>query len=128
MLLAVRKGRDMDASQRERGVRAARNQSLFREVNERIEKIADAAREEIGYVCECLDLDCNQQIQLSAGQYEAVRSRGSACFFVKPGHTDARVERVVASYDGYEVVEKLGAAGDVAASFDLRAREATSAS
>jgi hypothetical protein len=85
--------------------RLARNQALFREVNERIETIAgnnDAAE----FVCECSNTDCSGTIKLSLGEYEGVRSN-SSWFVIKPDHDIAQIERVVSRDDGYAVVEKL---------------------
>ena len=109
----------MEASLRARQVRAARNQALFREVNERIGTIGAAVSEEIGYVCECLDLECGAQIQLTIEQYEAVREADTR-FFVLPGHVYRDVEKVVDDRGSYVVVEKIEAAAEVAASLDQR--------
>lgn len=113
----------MDALLRERQVRAARNQSLFREVNERIELIGAAMREEIGYVCECLNLDCNAPIHLSGEEYETVRAGGSTRFLVKPGHAVWDVEKIVDEHLTYLVVEMVEIGSEVAAALDPRARE-----
>jgi hypothetical protein len=51
---------DLDV-QRER---AARNQSLFRGINEQIEKVQfEHGQMTSGYVCECLDTTCMELIQ-----------------------------------------------------------------
>jgi hypothetical protein len=85
--------------------RLARNQTLFREVNERIETIAgdnDAAE----FLCECSNTDCSSTIELSRSEYERVRSN-SSWFVIKLDHDIAQIERVVSQDDGYAVVEKL---------------------
>jgi hypothetical protein len=85
--------------------RLARNQSLFREVNERIEMIAGDS-EVVEFVCECSDPDCLSTVELKVDEYERVRSN-STWFFVKSGHDIPEIERVVSQSDGYAVVEKL---------------------
>jgi phosphoribosylanthranilate isomerase len=112
----------MDGAQRARQVAAAKNQSLFREVNERIATVGVAVDEQIGYVCECLDTDCVALINLSTEQYEAVRASGSERFFVLPTHAYAEVEEVVETHSEYVVVAKIRAAGEVAAALDPRRR------
>jgi hypothetical protein len=73
--------------------RAGRNQSLFREVNERIEGVRNLQPmvfEE--FVCECCLDGCTSTITLTIEEYEAVRER-STWFAVLPGHVDLTVER-----------------------------------
>jgi hypothetical protein len=102
--------------------RAARNEALFREVNEQVETLADRhgdpARDELGVVCECSDDACTERLQLSVGAYEAVRSE-SRHFLVVPGH-EGDFEHVVAARQGYLIVEKDGAAGLIAEQTDPR--------
>jgi hypothetical protein len=98
-------------------VRAARNQSLYRSVNEKIEALNEAfsnvADVDPEWICECKDEACIEQMRMTLGEYEAVRSRPNS-FAVLPGHVDANVERVVEEADGYVVVEKIGLAAEVA--------------
>ena len=94
--------------------RLARNQSLFREVNERIryladvneriEYVAEAATSE--FVCECSNPDCISTIELTVVEYERVRSNPT-WFVIKPDHDLAQIERVVSRDDGFAVVERL---------------------
>jgi hypothetical protein len=100
--------------------RAAQNQSLFREVNERIEDLSSSASF-AGFVCECLNTDCDEQVPLTIEEYEHVRS-GSNRFIVLPGHYVTDVEQVVESSDRYLVVSKLGTGAAVAAELDPRTR------
>ena len=82
---------------------------LFRTVNEEIEKLgrADAHADArlVGFVCECSDETCAQQIQLTSDEYEKVRSDGRR-FAVAPGHVTEAVEHVVETADRFVVVEK----------------------
>jgi hypothetical protein len=107
-----------------RADRAARNEALFRRVNERIEDVNEAfatTGEHGEFVCECADGECTEQIQLALSEYEAVRSVPTR-FFVKPGHVLPEAERVVEEHNDYAVVEKVGHAGERARSLDERSQ------
>jgi hypothetical protein len=106
--------------------RAARNEALFREFNERVEDMAetfDVLGEgdalPIGFVCECGNLDCLERLDLTRGAYEEVRSDPKR-FVVAPGHENLEVERVAARGEGYLVVEKIEGAAEVAIEHDPR--------
>lgn len=106
----------------ERGDRAARNEALFRRVNERLEEVNEAFQvvtDQAEFVCECASLDCAERIQLTLREYEAVRSV-STQFVIKPGHLLPDDERVVERHDEYLVVEKVGHAGERARELDPR--------
>ena len=96
--------------------RAARNEALFREVNENIARLEErhgtTATEPV-YVCECADAGCAEQIAIAPETYRRVRE-DPRLFFVRPGHEDPQLERVVETHDAYLIVEKTGAAGEVA--------------
>ena len=81
---------------------AAKNQSLFREVNERIEELAGPASSAL-FVCECLQDECDDRVSLTHAEYEAIRSRPDR-FFVVDGHEFAEIEDVVETRDDYLVV------------------------
>jgi hypothetical protein len=97
--------------------RAARNEALFREVNEQIRTLADGGGE-IGLVCECSDDGCTERLRLPVAVYERVRGEPRR-FLVLPGH-EGEFEHVVARGDGYHVVEKEGTAGRIAEDNDPR--------
>jgi hypothetical protein len=101
-------------------VKAARNQALCREVNERIESLALTAGN-LEFLCECADMDCTDTLSLSVAEYERVRS-SSVRFPIKPGHDYPEVESVVEENERYAVVEKLGKAAEVTAKLDPRTR------
>jgi hypothetical protein len=105
-----------------RQVGAAKNQSLFREVNERIEELRPKDLL-VQFACECIDTDCTESLPLSHDEYEGVR-RFPTHFMVMPGHQLDEVERVVEQNDRYAVVEKFGAAVPAAVKLDPRARRA----
>jgi hypothetical protein len=108
----------------DRGARAARNQSLFREINERVKQLNEGFSLVLPvgeWICECPDDTCVERIELSAVEYEAVRSAGTH-FLVAPAneHVLLDVERVVERTDRYWVVEKFGTAGEEADRLDPR--------
>jgi len=107
----------------DRHARAARNQSLFREVNEKIETVSqDSSSMFHEFSCECADTECLEKVALTLEEYEYVR-RIPTHFFVQPGHVYPDVERVVETDghgDRFEVVEKLGEAGTLAVHLDPR--------
>ena len=107
-----------DTSADERGSRAARNQSMFRAINERLTRDDLVAEMTGGHMiaCECADVKCVQTLAISAAQYEDVR-REPRCFAVLPGHVFPNVETVILESGSYVVVEKIGQAGDLAELF-----------
>ena len=103
--------------------RAARNEALFREVNEQVERLSEppgaAGDPRAGlFVCECGDDSCSEQIAVPRAAYEAVRANPRR-FLVVPGH-DNDFERIVERTEQYAVVEKEGRAADVAEQTDPR--------
>jgi hypothetical protein len=95
--------------------RLARNQIIFREVNERVRELADEAPAgRAAYFCECGELTCTETIELTAAEYEAIRARPNT-FVVVPGHEVPEVERVVRTTEAYATIEKLVPLDDVSA-------------
>jgi biotin synthase-related radical SAM superfamily protein len=100
--------------------RAAKNEALFRDVNERIAESAQRFdSREAEFVCECADAGCAERVATPIDVYEQVRSDG-ATFIVKPGHEDERFERVVERRSKFRIVEKLNVVGRIARSLDPR--------
>jgi hypothetical protein len=89
--------------------RKAVNESVFREVNERIEALqhsfAIAEHQPLHIVCECDRLDCAERISVHLETYERVRG-DAALFLVRPGHEDESVEDVVDTGGDYVIVRK----------------------
>jgi len=101
--------------------RAARNEALFREFNERVERLAGAVvLDRIRFVCECGDLECVERVDLTRAAYEDVRGDPTR-FVVAPGHENPEIERAVVRGEGYLVVEKVEHAAQVATEHDPRA-------
>ena len=64
----------MDAREK----RLAQNESLFREINERVRELAvtHGPDEHVyTFFCECSNTDCTLQVELTTAAYEAVRAR-----------------------------------------------------
>jgi hypothetical protein len=100
----------------------AKNEELFRNVNERIESLSQSVASDdqlMEYLCECDGRDCYEKVKASRDEYESVRAEPTH-FILLAGHEDPRVERVVASNERFLVVEKQGAAGRDAEETDPR--------
>jgi hypothetical protein len=110
----------MNEAQEDQARKAAKNQALFRDVNERIhELVGEAWHPE--FICECANLDCDAKLELSLREYEWIRA-SPIRFPVKVGHDYPEFERVVAVNDGYAIVETIGAAAEVAKKLDPRSQ------
>lgn len=84
------------------------NEAVFREVNERIEGLAETFElktQALDLICECGDAACMERLSMSRAEYEELRSESSQ-FAVHPGHEYPEVESVVARLKGYDVVRK----------------------
>ncbi len=111
----------------DRGTRAARNQSLFREINERVKQLNEGFSMVLPlgeWICECADDTCVERIELTAAAYETVRNDGTH-FVVAPNdqHVLLDVERVTERNALYWVVEMFGTAGEMAGEFDPRSQQ-----
>ena len=100
--------------------RLARNQVLFREVNERLREMVGDSEAPTEFLCECSNPDCSETIALDLDEYEGVRSSPNL-FAVTRGHEIATIERVVGGTDAYKLVEKIIGA-DYAVKTDPRTR------
>jgi 5-bromo-4-chloroindolyl phosphate hydrolysis protein len=104
--------------------RLGRNEALFREVNERIERVSQklqVATESFKILCECGDTSCTDQLEVSLPEYERIR-RDPTLFFVRPGHEQAEVDDAIEHTENYDVVRKKpGEAAEVARDLDPRA-------
>lgn len=105
-----------------RADRAARNEAVFRRVNERLEELNEGFQlvtDNAEFVCECSQIDCAERMHLTLAKYEAVRSVPTH-FIVKPDHVLPDEEHVVERHDEFIVVEKFGHAGERARQLDPR--------
>jgi hypothetical protein len=95
-----------------RFARQAHNESLFREVNERIAKLGRNAQTwspdgTVEFLCECGEEGgCGERVRVPVDVYERVRSQDDR-FVVRPGHETPEIERAVEWTDDFVVVDKL---------------------
>jgi hypothetical protein len=110
----------------ERARRIGLNEAVFRQVNDRIEDLADTfgmANKKLDLICECGNATCSDRIEMDRADYEAIRS-DSATFAVVKGHEIPDVEEVVDRRPAYHVVRKRpGDARQVAEETDPRAED-----
>lgn len=109
------------ATHSDREVRAARNQALFRAVNEKLRELNQAfsdLTETYAIACECADTTCVDTLHISTEAYLDVRAHSSR-FVVLVNHVHPDVERVVGEGDGYAIVEKNVEVSEVTGSAEL---------
>jgi hypothetical protein len=104
--------------------RLAKNESLFRAVNERLDQIGEAVpwSKTTDYLCECSDTTCFANIELTNDEYERARSRPTV-FILVPSHEKPEIERVVEENERFLLVEKTVAVEETIAQ-DPRSNEA----
>ena len=110
-----------------RSDRMAKNEALFRSVNERVKELSErlpvvgvadrTSFEE--FLCECIDIQCLDRVQTTRQEYEHVRAN-SLWFIVALGHVAPEIERVVKENERFAVVEKGPGARDIAVATDPR--------
>ena len=91
-----------------RDERIGLNEAIFREVNERIENLAEKFElkdQPLDLICECGDADCVRRISMTRAEYEEIRSDPRQ-FAVHPGHEYPDVEEIVGRRRGYDIVSK----------------------
>jgi hypothetical protein len=95
--------------------RQARNEALYREVNERIAELGERSRHtlpdgRIEVLCECGEEGgCGQRVRVPLDAYEHVRAQDDR-FVVKPGHETPDLEHAVEWTEDYVIVDKIAAA------------------
>ena len=108
--------------ERDEADRAARNEALFRRVNERVEDINKAFEPILGetdFFCECADIDCMERIRMSLQEYEALRQAPKQ-FAVKPGHERSSHRARDRRAGGLRDRGEVGHAGERAEQLDPR--------
>jgi hypothetical protein len=99
----------------DRFARQARNEALFREVNERIAELGESAGHSasdktLQLLCECgVDGGCGERVLIPLTAYEQVRAQDDR-FVVRPGHETPDLEYAIAWTDQYVIVDKVAAA------------------
>ena len=102
--------------------RLARNEVVFRDINERVDQAATGHGSDSGvyeFFCECSNLDCTLQVPLTFAAYESVRADPTQ-FVVAPGHDLPEIEEIVERTDTYQVVKKHDEAAQIAIEEDPR--------
>jgi len=101
--------------------KSARNQLVFRAVNERIAELAGDESETVVslLICECGDPACAETLEITPADYERVRGHG-ARFVVLPGHEQSEGQRVVDGGACFVVVEVDGVDATAARAADPR--------
>lgn len=95
--------------------RQARNEALYREVNESIAGVGERRRQtlpdgRIEILCECGEKGgCGERVLVPFAAYERVRAQDDR-FLVKPGHETPDLEYAVEWTDDYVIVDKVAAA------------------
>jgi hypothetical protein len=91
--------------------RAARNEEVFRSVNEQIEAGAEqhGVTAPMRFHCECDRERCFEQVDLIPSDYQQIVEHPYR-FVIVPGHDDPRIEQIVETHEGYCVIEKIGTA------------------
>jgi hypothetical protein len=103
-------------------VRAAKNEVVLRDLNERLKTYPPSPNKLFSeWVCECADMTCMKPVELSIEEYEMLRAEPTR-FVVAPGaeHVNPEIERVVQREKRYWVVEKLGVGAEISEKFDPR--------
>ena len=90
---------------------AARNEEVFRDVNDRIDAGADRLQvaTPLPFHCECSNASCVAKITVAPEEYKRVVDERFH-FMVIPGHENSEVERIVSEHSDFLVVEKIGEA------------------
>jgi hypothetical protein len=113
-----------ETAHEEQEKRAGKNQSLFRDVNERVNEVNKAHGLWVtlsDWICECADETCTDRIELTPQQYDQLRKTPTH-FAVAPSseHVVFGVEEIVEQHQRYWVVEKVGEAAGMAKELDPR--------
>ena len=89
--------------------RIVRNEVSFRDINERLKQGMEQVTDNhalLEFICECGDRKCQEHVHLTPQEFEQVRL-DSRRFAIVPGHVIPDTERVVATHERYDVVEKF---------------------
>ena len=88
------------------------HEDLSRSLNDRVAYVSERFETfgPLNFKCECGTFDCSEQIELTAGEYAAIRLKPTH-FILHPDHVLYAMEFVVLEYtDSYAIVAKVGAA------------------
>jgi hypothetical protein len=117
--------REAQVSEESPEERLVKNEALFRDVNERMRTIDRGrgvppnADDRWAFICECVNVNCADRIELTLEEYEHARARPHR-FLVVPGHERPDVERVIRRNERFAVVEKHPGGWEIAEATDPR--------
>jgi hypothetical protein len=98
--------------------RLARNEVMFRAINDRIRELAarvEHMTDEVrAFICECADETCVERVSLSLSQYDDLRANPARFVVVRGHEATPLVERVIFRGSEFTIVQKIGLAADVA--------------
>ena len=101
-------------------LRVARNETIFRDVNEAIQSGRwPGEKDAAPFRCECGLFGCTRLLELPIAEYERIRAHPRR-FLVAVDHNLPEAETVVEQHPTYLVIEKQGRAGEVAEATDPR--------
>lgn len=107
-------GSSFDASAE---AKRAANEAKFREANERIREVVerpDVVMPVVPFVCECSDPACRRLLDVPLPVYKDVRKSPRRFIHASDHVDDGTSGVVVATMDGYAVVEKSGVSARIA--------------
>jgi hypothetical protein len=93
--------------------RIAYNEAWSRSLNERHAEWAMGREGMPDFRCECWQQECTERISLSGEEWSMARGDPSR-FAVAPDHVAENFEAVVKEFPRFWLIEKLGAAGEIA--------------
>ena len=106
--------------ERRRKHQIARNEALFREVNESVREVSGGGpTETTEFLCECGDETCTETVQVRNDEYEGVRA-DPLLFAIVRGHEIAEVETLVSRNERFDVVRKHAGEAVIARQTDPR--------
>lgn len=83
-----------------------RNERILRAANEAIQSSRNSRPNRLQtFLCECSELDCDVDLQLTLEEYMTLRSHKGR-FAVARHHEEEDIERVIDAFDRYTVVAK----------------------
>ena len=92
----------------------ARNETVFREMNEWTEEANDLRLGPFplldAYICECSDRACTDPISLTRSEYEAIRAVDIR-FAIALNHENPEIDRLLFENERFATVEKFYGAG-----------------
>lgn len=102
----------------------AKNETIFREMNEWTEEASDARhstdRSTNFYLCECSDRRCTEPISMTRAEYESIRAV-PVRFAIALNHENPEIDRVLFENPRFATVEKFyGSAAKIARDTDPR--------